>query len=271
MTRRAFSLFAVCGLTLLTSCGGSASSSESKETTSSTVSEPNKDEATWVINTPGDAWSAAAAQTVCDLMRDWATPIETPEQQVAILKKYSDSLRRLIGSPTDNLFGASHVRILGHAEALLAYEAKYPTADVMPASYTLIEGACEDLGLTPENSKFGFSDATSTTVPSPITTAPLGELSTTKASILNALCTGIPELRADSRFPGDSYWQCLRGQTWLYLWIPVSPQRSAFMRKQYIKDSKICGEGWLLLGMGRDADQWYQALKTVNVTSTYCY
>jgi hypothetical protein len=204
-------------------------------------------------------------------MRDWAPPIETPEQQVSILKKYSQSLRELIGSPTDNLYGASHVRILGHAEALLIYEAKYPTGDVMPASYTLIEGACEDLGLTPENSKFGFSDATSTTVPSPITTAPLGELSTTKASILNALCTGIPESKADSRFPGDSYWYCLRGQTWLYLWIPVSPQRSAFMRKQYIKDSKICGEGWLLLGMGRDADQWYQALKTVNVTSTYCY
>jgi hypothetical protein len=85
-----------------------------------TESTQAENEATWVINAPGDAFSAAAAQTVCDLMRAWAPPVGTSAEQVADLEKYAGSLRRLVGSPSDAMYSASHAKILGHAEALLA-------------------------------------------------------------------------------------------------------------------------------------------------------
>jgi hypothetical protein len=91
-------------------------------------------------------------------MRAWATPIETSPAQVAELKKYANSLKRLVGSPADAMYSASHAKILGHAEALLLNEEQYPTDDVMPASFGWIDGNCENLGLTPENSKFGLKD-----------------------------------------------------------------------------------------------------------------
>ena len=158
MSKKFLSVVAICGLTFLTSCGGGSSSNGSSENSDSTIAQSNPDEPTLVINAPGDAFSAPAAQTVCDLMRDWAPPVETPKEQVDILKKYSDSLRRLIGSPTDAMYSASHAKILGHAEALLLNEEQYPTDNVMPASFGFVEGNCENLGLTPENSKFGLKD-----------------------------------------------------------------------------------------------------------------
>ena len=158
MIRKTFSLLAMCGLTFMASCGSTTSTTDSTEVSESSVAESTENEATWVINAPGDAFSAAAAQTVCDLMRVWAPPVETSDTQVMQLQKYTDSLRKLIGSPSDALYGGTHVTILGHSEALLANEAEYPTDEVMPASFGWIEGACDDLGLTPENSKYGLKD-----------------------------------------------------------------------------------------------------------------
>ncbi len=158
MNRKSLVLFAVCGLTLLASCGGGSSSNESSDASDTTVAQSTENEPTWVINAPGDAFSAAAAQTVCDLMRAWATPNETTSTQVAELQKYANSLRRLVGSPADAMYSASHAKILGHAEALLLNEEQYPTDDVMPASFGWIDGNCENLGLTPENSEFGLKD-----------------------------------------------------------------------------------------------------------------
>jgi hypothetical protein len=158
MLRKTISVIAFSGLSLIVGCGGGSSSNESSDASDTTVAQSTENEPTWVINAPGDAFSAAAAQTVCDLMRAWATPIETSPAQVAELKKYANSLKRLVGSPADAMYSASHAKILGHAEALLLNEEQYPTDDVMPASFGWIDGNCENLGLTPENSKFGLKD-----------------------------------------------------------------------------------------------------------------
>jgi hypothetical protein len=156
--RKTLSVIALSGLSLIVGCGGGSSSNESSDAPDTTVAQATEDEPTWVINAPGDAFSAPAAQTVCDLMRSWAPPIETSATQVAELQKYADSLRRLIGSPSDAMYSASHAQILGHADALLINEEKYPSDDLMPASYGWIDGSCENLGLTPENSRFGLKD-----------------------------------------------------------------------------------------------------------------
>jgi hypothetical protein len=158
MLRKTISIIVLSGLSLIVSCGGGSSSNKSSDASDTTVAQSTGNEPTWVINAPGDAFSAAAAQTVCDLMRAWAPPAKTSPSQVAELEKYANSLRRLVGKPSDAMYSASHAKILGHAEALLVNEEKYPTDDVFSASFGWIDSACENLGLTPENSKFGLKD-----------------------------------------------------------------------------------------------------------------
>lgn len=158
MNNKFISLIAACGLTLIVGCGGNSSTTDTTEISDSTTTQSAEDLPTWVINSPGDAFSAVAAQTVCDIMRTWSPPIETSAEQVAELEKYTNSLRTLIGSPSDSMYGGSHVTILALAEALLANEENYPTDDVMNASFGFTEGTCDDLGLTPENSKYGLKD-----------------------------------------------------------------------------------------------------------------
>jgi hypothetical protein len=286
MKSKTLSLFVVSGLVLFAGCGGSKSTNESSKTSEviATESTQAENEATWVINAPGDAFSAAAAQTVCDLMRAWAPPVGTSAEQVADLEKYAGSLRRLVGSPS----GASHAKILGHAEALLANEEKYPGDDVMPASFGWIEGACDDLGLTPENSKFGLKDsdvsgasnASTTAAPNPYLSA---------SSILSVICDQLPE-QID-----EFNWVCgfngLEGNNDNQLNLFVAETEEGFLKqKQYeienfsevnpgLKDwleaTTLCGEGWILRASGALlktslAEKTYKLLREAKIPATRC-
>lgn len=86
------------------------------------------------------------------------SPIETSSAQVAELERCADPLRRLVGSPTDEMYSTAHAKILGHAEALPENEAQHPTDVVMPTYFGWIESNYDELGLTPENAEYGLED-----------------------------------------------------------------------------------------------------------------
>jgi hypothetical protein len=289
MIRKNLSLITICGLTLLSSCGGISSSNESSEGSETSITQPTEAEPTWVINAPGDAFSAAAAQTVCDLMRAWATPIETSSAQVAELEKYADSLRGLVGSPTDAMYSASHAKILGHAEALLLNEEQYPTEDVMPASFGWIDGNCENLGLTPENSRFGLKESnnqqnaetTRSTAASP--NAPFSA-----ESILLVVCDELPE-RTDQYSWACGEWDGTNAAQRLRLYsfeteddfirakkyeidnfMQVDPRVRA-----WIEAATFCGQGWILKAYGENfstslAEKTYEKLNEAKIFVTKC-
>ena len=290
MHSKILSSLTLSGLALLAGCGGAKSTNESSKTADVTAAESTQveNEATWVINAPGDAFSAAAAQTVCDIMRAWAPPAGTSAEQVADLEKYADSLRKLVGSPSDAMYSASHAKILGHAEALLANEEKYPGDDVMPASFGWIEGACDDLGLTPENSKFGLKDSDVSGASNVSTTvAPNPYLSA--SSILSVICDQLPEQI-------DQFnWVCgfngLKGNNDNQLNLFVAETEEEFLKqKQYeienfsevnpgLKDwleaTTLCGEGWILRAHGALlktslAEKTYKLLREAKIPATRC-
>lgn len=158
MIRKAIAVIALSGLSLIVGCGGGSSSNETSDTSDTTVAQLTEDEPTWVTNAPGDAFSAPAAQTVCDLMRAWGPPIETSAAQVAELERYTNSLSRLVGSPSDATYSDTYVLILGLALAMLEYEEKYPADKVIGFSALGADSECDSKGMTPENSKFGLKD-----------------------------------------------------------------------------------------------------------------
>jgi len=249
MHHKQLSVIAFFGLSLIVGCGGSSSSGDSNEPSDTTVAQTTENEATWVINGPGDAYSAPAAQTVCDLMRSWAPPIETSATQVAELQKYADSLRRLIGSPSDAMYSASHAKILGHAEALLINEEKYPSDDSMPASFGWIDGNCEDLGLTPENSKFGLKGASATNS-APITAPSLTVVD--KDKILSAICTTVPKELQASGYSGEpvNIYMCDRNGSHITMQVSGPTDLARFEERfptvKLIESQLLCGDSWKL-------------------------
>lgn len=158
MLRKTISVIALSGFTLLVSCGGGSSSSESTDAPETTVASSTENEPTWVVNSPGDAFAAPAAQTVCNLLRIWFPPNKTSPEQVAELTEATDFLRSMVGSPTDYMYAETYVSLLGLSEAQLSNEQNYPTDDYYAFTYDYVETTCNDLGLTEENSEFGITD-----------------------------------------------------------------------------------------------------------------
>jgi hypothetical protein len=279
MIRKTISLIAISGLALIIGCGGNSTTNESSESPDSTIAQPTEDEATWVINAPGDAFSAAAAQTVCDLMRDWAPPAETSTAQVAELEKYANSLRRLVGKPSDAMYSASHAKILGHAEALLINEQQYPTDGVMPASFGWIDGACEKLGLTPENSRFGLKGKDASDIISETATPSNSVVETDK--ILGAICTTVPENLGATTYSGQptEMYKCDRNGSRITLQVDTPEELANFERRwpfaKLIKTQLLCGNGWKLHfekadSSPGDAGILYQQLSKAGIPSESC-
>ena len=120
----------------------------------------------------------------------------------------------------------------------------------------------------------------STTIPptTVVTTTSLLEPTVDKDLILNTLCTGIPELISTDG-GASLHWQCKRGTTRIILSIPepnwsvdwFQHLRELISKNVYDESNMICGEGWSVTSDTKDADNWYQALKKVNITAKYCY
>ena len=118
-----------------------------------------------------------------------------------------------------------------------------------------------------------------TSIASTTTTTTIPQPSVDKDLILNALCTGIPEIGAMAVAGGLDIWRCKRGNTEISLIIPDTKEGAGWfehVKKQIADkvintDSIICGDGWSVESTANDADSWYQALKKVNISTKYCY
>lgn len=275
----------ICGFSLIVGCGGNTSTDGSDELNEPTVAQSDEptvtstseDEPTWVLKTANDAYQAPVAQTVCDLMRDLPPPDESSAAQVESLEKWANNLRTMMSAAS-----RTYATILAAAEAILVHERKTPTPTRYSATGTAVDGWCDDLGLTPENSKFGLkNDETNSEQDAPSTTVKPGRSGDYKA-IVNAVCrTTAKENKYrfdDSVSSNMSEWVCSRGSASVGVMIP-SPEVFAEWRedlRDQISDGRqsdsnnLCGDWWTISSSQDITEDMKQELEDRYIVTEPC-
>ena len=276
----------MCGLSLIVGCGGNTSTDGSSEQNEPTVAQPDEstvastsvDEPTWVLKTANDAYQAPIAQTVCDLMRDLPPPAESSAAQVENLEKWANNLRKMMSAAS-----RTYATILGAAEAILVHERKTPTPTRYSATGTAVDGWCDDLGLTPENSKFGLGDdKANSEEAAPSTTVKTKRIGDYKA-VLNAVCQTAPKenkeaFSSEPEFQSMRVWECKRGSAIVEVIFPSAEtfapwrERTRSMIANGLQEdsNNICGDWWTLSATQDISEKIKQVLEDRYIVTEPC-